>query len=94
MNYKKELIKKIEKLLNSEIDVSEFEKNYYLFFIETVPDNALSDEEFDFFGEIQEKLDFVSEQPSDEERSYGYINHKEYIELLRKKMSSASSIVA
>ena len=55
MNYKKELIKKIEKLLNSEIDVSEFEKNYYLFFIETVPDNALSDEEFDFFGEIQEK---------------------------------------
>ncbi len=45
MNYRKELLNKIEKLLNGSLTVPEFEKDYYLFYINEVPDNALTDAE-------------------------------------------------
>jgi len=39
-----------------------------------------------FFGDIQEKLDFTDENPDEESRKYGYINHKEYVKWLKEKM--------
>ena len=87
MNYKKELIKKINKLLNNEVTVPEFEDQYYFYFLNEVPDDALNDIDFEFFADIQEKLDWVSENPNEEERKYGWINHSEFIEWLKNKMS-------
>lgn len=87
MDYKKELTKKVQKLLNNEITVPEFESQYYMYFLDEVPENALNDNDNEFFADIQEKLDWVSESPNEEERGYGWINHSEFIEWLKNKMS-------
>jgi hypothetical protein len=88
MDYKKELINKINKLLKKEITVPEFEDKYYLYFLDEIPDDALSDNDNEFFSEIQEKLDWVSEKPEEDERKYGWINYEEFIEWLKTKMEN------
>lgn len=86
MNYKRELLNKISNLLEGKWDVPTFEKEYYFYYLHEVPDNALTVDESLFFAYIKEKLDYVDENPDEESRKYGYINHPEYIEWLREKM--------
>ena len=85
MDHKKILSEKINKLINGKYTVPQFEKEYYFYFIEKVPDEALTEEENLFFGEVQEKLDWTSEDPTEEEKKLGWMNHKEYVEWLKKK---------
>ena len=61
----------------------EFEKRYYLYYVEEVPGEALTDRESEFFGYVQEKLDWTAEDPPLEDRRYGWINHAEYVEWVR-----------
>lgn len=83
MNYKEELLNKINKLINSEWDVPMFEKEYYHFYLDKVPSDKLTDSETNFFGLVQEKLEWTSENPSEEEKGYGWADYKTYTEWLR-----------
>lgn len=67
------------------IDVRTFEDKYYFFYINEIPDDVLTTDENIFFGDIQEKLDYVTDDP-EEDRQYGYITPAEYIEWLKEKM--------
>jgi hypothetical protein len=87
MDYKKELLERINKLIGKEISVPEFENQYYLYFLNEVPNDALNDDDNELFAEIQEKLDWVSENLSEEERKDGWINQDEYIEWLKNKIT-------
>ena len=64
----------------------EFEKVYYEFFLGVVPENELSDYDNAFFAEVQEKLDWTNDSPSAEEKKYGWMDHREYIEWVRKRL--------
>ena len=86
MNYREQLLQKINNLINGSWTVPEFEKQYYMFYIDQVPDEGLTDKEREFFGSVQEKLDYVVENPPTEDRQYGYINYAEYVEWLKKGM--------
>lgn len=88
MDYKKLLLEKIEKLIENKMSVSEFEKEYYMFYVDKVPDNVLTDYDSDFFGYVQEKLDWVAEKPDDEERKYGWINYDEYVEWVKRQLKN------
>ncbi len=65
--------------------VSEFRKNYYDFYLEEVPDEALSDDEAEFFSGIQEKLDWVDESPDFESQSAGWLDHEQFVELVKSQ---------
>ncbi len=82
-NYRKEMVSMIKKLINGSWSVKEFEENDYLYFLDEVPDDYLSPDDIDFFGLIQEKLDFTSLNPDDESRKYGWMSYEEYIIFVR-----------
>ncbi len=80
MNYwQDQLTNKINKLLIGEYSVEEFREAYYWFFVDEVPEDVLSGDECDYFGGIQEKLDWVTENPESDERKYGWINNDEFV---------------
>jgi hypothetical protein len=83
MNYREELLNKINKLINKDWDVPTFEKEYYQFYLEKVPQDSLTTSEVNFFGLVQEKLDWTSKNPSEEEKGYGWADHETYIKWLK-----------
>lgn len=83
MDWQDQLINRIDKLLDGTYSVDEFREHYYFFFLDDVPDEALNDEELEFFSDIQEKLDWTDKNPDDESRSFGWINNEEYIQWLK-----------
>jgi len=78
MNYKKMLVEMIERLLSGEWSVTRFKSEYYDFYLEKVPDEALSDEDALFFGSVQEKLDWTDASPDHESQEFGWLNYKEF----------------
>lgn len=78
MNYKAALLRKIERLLSSELSVPEFRKEYYDFYLE-LPDEALSERDAKFFGLVQEKLDWTDASPDLESQNFGWMNYDQYI---------------
>jgi len=84
MNYREILLSKINKLINKELTVPEFEKEYYFYFLDDVPDDGLTEDELMFFGDVQEKLDWTDKDPDEVSRSYNWMNHEEYIEYVSR----------
>ena len=81
----------INDLISGEMSVSTFEEKYYSYFLNDVPDDCLSPDELDFFGIIQEKLDFTAIAPDTESRRYGWIDHKEFIVFVEKMVEDIKS---
>ena len=77
-NYRESLLQMIEKFLDGRLSFEQFEEQYYPFYVDAVPDGALSDSEAAFFGTVQERLDWTAEAPPPEDRAYGWINRSEY----------------
>ena len=64
----------VTRLLDDTWTVAEFHDHFYMFFVDEVPDNVLSDTDFSFFCEIHEKLDWTAEAPGSASRSDAYLN--------------------
>lgn len=80
MNYKKKLADMIEMLVSGKWSVPQFKSEYYDFYLEKVPDEALSESDAIFFGSVQEKLDWTDASPDKESQQFGWLNHKEFIQ--------------
>lgn len=83
MNYKDIFIEKINNLISNKWTVPEFEKEYYNYYLEQIPEGSLTLPQSTFFGLVQEKLDWTSKNPSDEEKKDGWFDYSEYIEWLK-----------
>ena len=82
MDYKKILLDKIQRLIEGSITVPQFQKEYYDYFLEIAGQHVLTNTQLDFFGFVHEQLDWTAENPEEEARRYGWMNHKEYVEWL------------
>jgi hypothetical protein len=69
----------VQHLVKRQWSVSNFEKEFYDFFIESVPSEELSNDELEFFASIQEKLDWTEAHPTPENRKLGWMDYEEYI---------------
>ena len=78
MDYRAELLAMIERLVGGAWDVPVFERAYYTLYVDRVPWAALTPREHDFFGEVQERLDWTDPAPDAESRAYGWEDHAEY----------------
>ena len=85
--YSGKLMFMINNLLQGLWDVNMFRKKYYDYYLEEVPDDALTDIEADFFGGVQEKLDWVDASPDIESQNAGWLNHKQFVEWLNVQKS-------
>ena len=76
--WRAELISLVRKLVEGRIQLADFESRYYDFYIEQVPDSALTEREHEFFGLIQEALDWTTVSPTVEDRGFGWMDEREY----------------
>ena len=79
MDYLAVLQGMVIRLLDGTWTVSEFYDHFYMFFVDEVPDNVLSDTDFSFFCEIHEKLDSTAEAPDSASKSDGWIDEVAYL---------------
>lgn len=79
------MLNMINNLLTGMWKVDEFRRNYYDFYLVDVPDDLLSDTESEFFGGIQEKLDWVDESPDIESQNAGWLNHEQFVEWVAQR---------
>jgi hypothetical protein len=82
-DYRLELTEMIDRLLAGTWTVEEFERAYYTFFLDEVPSEALSEDERDFFAEIQEMLEWTGPSLTSEEKQYGWMTYEEYVDWVR-----------
>lgn len=80
MDYKKELLALIDQLLAGELTVPQFRDSYYDFYLEEVSDEALTTQDSEFFGLVQEMLDWTTLGPPEEDRAVGWMGHEEFID--------------
>lgn len=85
MDYKEALLGKIKRLISGEWTVPRFRESYYWFYLDDVPKEKLTKEDDFFFGEVQEKLDWVNKDPDDESKKAGWMDYLEYIQWLKER---------
>lgn len=82
--HRDQLLAWIEDLLAERLDVLSFEKLFYDYYLESVPPESLSDRELEFFGLVQEGLDWTAASPARSDRECGWFDHEEYVEWVRR----------
>lgn len=68
----------VRKFVSGDWDGERFEEEFYFHFANSCGEVEMSSKEFDFFSEIQQKMDFVTDVPDERERQYGYITYSDY----------------
>ena len=77
----------VQRLVRGEWDVPTFERAFYMFYVDEVPQAALGERDHEFFSLLQERLDWTTADPRPADRAYGWQNHAEY-------RASASELLA
>ena len=72
----------IDRLLSGGMPFEAFAREFYDYYIETLPDEALTDQQRDFLFEVQQRLDWTTESPTEEERKFGWMDRSEYLDWL------------
>ena len=84
MSHPTQLLAMIDRVLVGEWDFDMFARTFYAFYVDEVPaDAAMTDDEWEYFGFVQERLDYVAETPSPEDRKHGWHTPAEYLEWLQ-----------
>ena len=83
VDYRTELLSQVERVLAGALSVSAFEARFYDFYMDEVPEDALTQHKHDFVSAVCEKLDLTVERPDAESRRRGYVDHGEFLEWLR-----------
>jgi hypothetical protein len=84
--YRDTLLRMIHQVLSGEWSVDRFQQEYYHFFVDDVPADALSQDDENFFAAVQEKLDWTAHSPTEEERQVGWLDHAEFVQWLRTEL--------
>jgi hypothetical protein len=91
VDYRAELLSQVERVLAGALSVPAFEARFYDFYMDEVPEAALSQPEHDFVSEICERLDYTVEPPDAESRGYGYGDRAEFLAWLRDHLAAFRS---
>lgn len=87
MNYRELLLTMVREVASGKLSVQDFMTRYYDSYVEEVPEDGLSETDYEFFGKLHEKLDWTAVSPSDEERLWGWINFDDYREWAAKQLA-------
>jgi hypothetical protein len=83
MDHGVELLAMIEALLAGRTTIADFEERFYWYYLEQVPDGALSEAERSLVESICERMDSTAGVPDPESRRHGWIDHAQFLEWLR-----------
>ena len=78
--YKEMLEDMINRLLSGQWSVPKFKAEFYMFYLEEVPGEVLSEDEWRFYSAILAGLDRTAAVPDLLSRQSGWLNYQQYIE--------------
>ncbi len=81
MDYKEALEDAVNRLLNGEWSVPKFQLEFYRLYLEEVPGEILSEDEWRFYSAIDQALNQVTTVPDPPSRESRCMNYQEFIEL-------------
>jgi len=81
----------IDALLEGELAFPTFARTFYDYYIDAMPETALTEREREFLSTVQERLDWTTENPDRESRQYGWVSNDEYLAWLRDARISFDS---
>jgi hypothetical protein len=87
MDHRAELLRLIQRVAHGGCPVHEFEHAYGEYWVEDLPDGALSETDFDFFSAVHEKLRWTGRDPSAESRESGWIDYEEFRVWVREQLA-------
>ncbi len=73
----------IDEFLAGRIAFDAFAARYSDQFIDEMPENALDDDELEWFGAVHEKIEWTSPAPDPESRRYGWVDIPQFRQWLR-----------
>ena len=83
----------IDRALAHELTVSQFERDYALYWYERVPVDLMRSSAASIYSGIVEKLEFVKDQPTESERQDDWIDPGQFLEWLaseRRRLAQTS----
>lgn len=89
IEYRQKMLGMVKDMLLKKQSVRDFEKEFYFFFLDDVPSDALEEDDEEFFIEIKDKLEMLSESPTEEDRKYGYIKEDEFFQWIVKYVKNS-----
>lgn len=87
---RRELLGVLRAFLRNEYDYDALYKKFYFHYVDDLPDDSLSDEDLDIFGEIHERMDMVSDNPDEPSRRAGWISSEEFRNWLARLLANHS----
>jgi len=92
MRHREKMLAMIRQVLAGEMEVKDFTDKYWNYYLREVPSGLLPEREEEFFGAVQERLDFTDEEPDDEERGeQGWMDFDELKEWLGDRLAEFES---
>ena len=67
----------LNQFLQCQIPLSEFEGRFGAYYLTTIPDDGLTDAEWDYYTVVHEKLELTSEDPDALDRADGWIDESQ-----------------
>ena len=88
VDYEAVLLKMIDSFLAHTMTFDEFETKFSACWLDEMPDDALSEEPYDFFSRVHEKFSWTGPDLDDESRSFGWIDQLEFPDWLRSQRAA------
>lgn len=87
MDQRNVLLSMIAQFLDGQWSLSEFDRQFYSYYIDELPaSGGLPDEEHQFFSRVHEKLDWTGADVSTDDRRDGWINEQEFRDWLQHEL--------
>jgi hypothetical protein len=78
-DYKAHLLDMISNVISGFWTVEKFRSKFYDYYLEEVPEEGMHEYDYNFFGMVQQKLDWTDRIPDNESRSVGWVDESEFI---------------
>jgi len=79
----------IDNVVNGTWNISQFANNYQTFYIDVLTDEELIEHDDNmFFGDINEKLDYIEPDPTEEDKACGLVTEAEFMIWLNVHMKT------
>jgi hypothetical protein len=92
VDHESRLLNMVDSFLAGATSWADHERIFYSSYMD-LPEDALSEEAHDWFGEVCERIDFTGPDPDAESRRYGWIDPDEYRVWLRTKRAEYPATV-
>ena len=68
----------VARFLEKKADFGTFQADFADYFLERIPDSAMSPEELEYYGAIHEKSEWTALDPPKSDRKHGWIDESEF----------------